>query len=65
MTHDFFASSTAVMIVMKCMTSSVDIMTQFSTIAKWPILIVWNHAHALNVRVDLESSIAALDGMKN
>jgi hypothetical protein len=26
---------------------------------------VWNHAHALNVRVDLERSVAALDGMKS
>jgi hypothetical protein len=26
---------------------------------------LWNHAHALNVRVDLEKSVAALDGMKS
>jgi hypothetical protein len=26
---------------------------------------MWYHAHALNVRVDLEGPVAALDGMKN
>jgi hypothetical protein len=28
-------------------------------------IMLWNHAHALNVRVVLERSIAALDGMKS
>jgi hypothetical protein len=27
--------------------------------------MLWVHAHALNVRVDLEGPIAALDGMKS
>jgi hypothetical protein len=26
---------------------------------------MWYHAHALNVRVDLEGPVAALDGMKS
>jgi hypothetical protein len=26
---------------------------------------LWNHAHALNVRVDLERSVVALDRMKS
>jgi hypothetical protein len=26
---------------------------------------MWLHAHTLNVRVDLERSVAALDGMKS
>jgi hypothetical protein len=30
-----------------------------------PTFCVWNHAHAQNVRVDLERSVAALDGMKS
>jgi hypothetical protein len=27
--------------------------------------MLWDHAHALNVRVDLEGAVAALDGMKS
>jgi hypothetical protein len=27
--------------------------------------LLWDHAHALNVRVDLEGAVAVLDGMKN
>jgi hypothetical protein len=29
------------------------------------LILVWDHAHALNVRVDLEGAGAALDGMKS
>jgi hypothetical protein len=28
-------------------------------------MTLWYHAHALNVRVDLEGAVAALDGMKS
>jgi hypothetical protein len=28
-------------------------------------MVLWVHAHALNVRVDLEEPVAALDGMKS
>jgi hypothetical protein len=44
---------------MPCVYLNFDLHDQFV------LYIVWLHAHALDVRVDLEGPVAALDGMKD